>query len=131
MDTSNFAIGCILSQKHNGGLHSVTFHSRKMELAEKNYDIHDKELLKVVDAFKHWRPYCHGNRFPILVFTDYQNLRYFTTSKVLDQCQVHWGEKLLEFDFRIVYRAGSEIAKPNTLSRRSEYVVGGRGNLSY
>jgi hypothetical protein len=89
MDASNFAIGCILSQKHNGQLHPVAFHLRKMEPAEKNYDIHDKELLAVVEAFKHWRPYCHGARFPILVFTDHQSLRYFTTSKVLNQRQVH------------------------------------------
>jgi hypothetical protein len=74
-----------------------------MEPAEKNYDIHDKELLAVVEAFEHWQPYCHGARFPILVFTDYQNLRYFTSSKVLNQCQVQWAEKLSEFDFRIVY----------------------------
>jgi hypothetical protein len=35
-NASNFAIGCILSQKHNGQLHPVAFHSRKMEPAEKN-----------------------------------------------------------------------------------------------
>jgi hypothetical protein len=52
-ETSNFAIGYILSQKHNGQLHPVAFHSRKMEPAEKNYDIHAKELLAVVEAFKH------------------------------------------------------------------------------
>jgi hypothetical protein len=46
-----------------------------MELAEKNYDIEDKELLVVVEAFKHWWPYCHGARFLILVFTDHQNLQ--------------------------------------------------------
>jgi hypothetical protein len=88
-DASNFAIGCIPSQKHNGRLHPVAFHSRKMELAEKNYDIHDIELLAVVEAFKHWRPYCHGAKYPIMVFTNHQNLRYFTTSKVLNQRQVH------------------------------------------
>jgi hypothetical protein len=88
-DTSNFAVGCKISQKHAGKLHLIAFHSRKMELAEKNYDIHDKELLAVVEAFKHWRPCCHGARFPILVFTDHQNLWYFTTSKILNQCQVH------------------------------------------
>jgi hypothetical protein len=54
MDTGNFAIGCILSQKYVGKLHPVAYHSRKMELAEKNYDIEDKELLVVVEAFKHW-----------------------------------------------------------------------------
>jgi hypothetical protein len=70
-DVSNFAIDCILSQKHVRKLHPVSYHSRKMEPAEKNYDIHDKELLAVVEAFKHWQPYCHGAKFPILVFTNH------------------------------------------------------------
>jgi len=33
-------------------MHPVAFHSRKFQLAEINYEIHDKELLAVVDAFK-------------------------------------------------------------------------------
>jgi hypothetical protein len=74
-----------------------------MELVEKNCDIHDKEILTVIEVFKHWRPYCHGSCFPILVFIDYQNLHYYTTSKVLNQHQVHWAEKLSKFDFRIIY----------------------------
>jgi hypothetical protein len=129
-DASNFAIGWILFQKHVGKLHPVAYHSRKMELVQWNYDIHHKERLALVEAFEHWRPYCHGARFPILVFTDHQNLRYFTTSKVLNQREVHWAEKPLEFDFRIIYLAGSKNGKPDALSRCSEYAVGARGNLS-
>jgi hypothetical protein len=98
-----------------------------MEPAEKNYDIHDKELLAVVEAFKHWRPYCHGVKYPILVFTDHQNLRNFTTSKILNQRHVHWAEKLSEFDFQIVYQAGSKNGTPDTLNRRPEYAVRGGG----
>jgi hypothetical protein len=128
-DARNLAIGCILSQKHEGSLHPVAFHSRKMELAEKNYDINNEELLVVVEAFKHWRPYCHGAQFPILVFTNHQNLRYFTTLKVLNQRQVYWAEKLSEFDFQIVYWAGSRNGKLDALSRHSEYTMGGEGEL--
>jgi hypothetical protein len=77
IDASNFAIGCILSQKYMGNLHLVAYHLRKMELAEKKDDIHDKELLVVVEVFKHCRPYCHGACFLNLVVTDYQNLYHF------------------------------------------------------
>jgi dUTP pyrophosphatase len=59
-----------------------------------------------------------------MVFTDYQNLYYFTTSKVFNQCEVHWKGKLCEFDFWIVYRAGSKKRKPDVLSRSSEYALG-------
>jgi len=60
-DASDFAIGVVLSQRdEEGKLHPVAFHSRKFQPAEINYEIQDKELLSVVDTFKHWRHYCEG-----------------------------------------------------------------------
>jgi hypothetical protein len=47
--------------------------------------------------------------------------------KVLNQRQVHWAEKLSEFDFRIVYRAGSKNGEPYALSRHLEYAMGAGG----
>ena len=84
-DASDFAIGAVLSQRDSEGkLHPVTFHSRKFSPVEINYEIHDKELLAIVDAFKHWRRYCEGAEHQIQVFTDHHNLEYFTTSKALN-----------------------------------------------
>jgi len=55
-DASDFAIGAVLSQRdEENQLHPVVFHSRKLQPAEINYEIHDKELLAIVDTFKHWR----------------------------------------------------------------------------
>jgi len=85
-DASDFVIGAILSQQdEDGRLHPVAFHSRKFQSAEINYEIHDKELLAVVDAFKHWRRYCEGATHQVQVFSDHQNLEYFTTTKVLNR----------------------------------------------
>jgi len=53
-DASDFAIGAILSQWNNEErLHPVAFHYGKFQPAEINYEIHDKELLAIVDALKH------------------------------------------------------------------------------
>ena len=84
-DASNFTLGCVLSQRHRGlgQLHPVAFHSRKMLPAEQNYDIHDKEMLAIVDAFKVWRHYCHGER-TIPVYTDHNNLKYLMDAKTLN-----------------------------------------------
>ncbi|CCF47916.1 hypothetical protein NDA14_006663 [Ustilago hordei] len=46
-DASDFAIAGVLKQEHEGCWHPVAFYSRKMSSAEKNYEIHDKELLAV------------------------------------------------------------------------------------
>jgi hypothetical protein len=52
-DASDYAIGAYLIQiGKDGKLHSVAFYSKKMFLAEMNYDIHDKEFLAVVTAFQ-------------------------------------------------------------------------------
>jgi len=130
-DASDFAIGAVLSQRDDENrLHPVAFHSRKFTPAEINYEIHDKELLAIVDAFKHWRRYCEGATHQVQVFSDHQNLEYFTTTKVLNRRQARWAQELAGIDFRIYYRPGTQNGKPDALSRRSEYrpEKGGVGN---
>jgi len=121
-DASDFALGAILSQRDaENRLHPVVFHSRKFTPAEINYEIHDKELLAIVDAFKHWRRYCEGAINQVEVFLDHQNLEYFTTTKILNRRQARWAQELAGIDFKIYYRPGTQNGKPDALSRRSEY----------
>jgi len=121
-DASDFAIGAVLSQRDDEvRLHPVAFHSRKFQPAEINYEVHDKELLAVVDAFKHWRRYCEGAAHQVQVLSDHQNLEYFMTTKVLNRRQARWAQELAGIDFRIYYRLGTQNGKPDALSRRSEY----------
>jgi hypothetical protein len=66
---------------------------------------YERELIGLVLAIRHWRPYLWGRRF--LVRTDHFSLKY-----LLDQClatipQYHWVGKLLGFDFFVKYKAGS------------------------
>jgi len=85
-DSSDLALGAVLSQRDDENrLHPVVFHSRKFQPAEINYEIHDKELLAVVDTFKHWRRYCEGATNQVQVYSDHQNLEYFTMTKVLNR----------------------------------------------
>lgn len=52
-DASDYAIGATLSQPdEQGRLHPIAYYSRKMSPPERNYDVHDKELLAIVTAFK-------------------------------------------------------------------------------
>jgi hypothetical protein len=54
-DASDFAHGAVLSQiQETKRLHPVAYHSRKFKPAEINYDVHDKEMLAIVTAFKEW-----------------------------------------------------------------------------
>ena len=119
-DASDFALGSVLSQpKENGLLYPVAFHSRKFEAAEINYEIHDKELLAIVDSFEHWRHFLEGSPHQIIVYNDHKNLTYFQNARVLNRRQARWAQFLTRFDFLIVYRPAIHQGKADALSRRS------------
>jgi len=119
---SDFALGAVLSQRDEGNrLHPVAFHSRKFMPAEINYEIHDKELLAIVDSFKHWHRYLEGAKHQVQVFSDHQNLEYFTTTKVLNRRQARWAQEIASIDFKIYFHPGSKNGKPDDLSRWTEY----------
>ena len=120
-DASDFGVAGILSQQDSGGQwHPIAFWSRKMIDAERNYEVHDQELLAIVEAFKQWRHYCEGNAFPIEVITDHDNLRAFMKVKQLNKRQARWAMKLSMYDFSITHRAG-RLNAADAPSRRPDY----------
>lgn len=118
-DASDYALGAVCSQPDSAGiLHPIAFHSRKLLPAEMNYQIYDKELLAVVDAFKHWRHYLEFSAEPTTVITDHKNLEYFNTTRNLTRRQVRWSEILSDYNFQIIYRPGKQNAAADALSRK-------------
>jgi hypothetical protein len=88
-DISDYAIKVYINQiGEDGKLYPVAFYSRKISLAEANYDIYNKELLAIVAAFQKWRVYLERPKHTVKVFTDYKNLTYFITTKKLNRRQV-------------------------------------------
>src|SRR3954449_578552 len=75
-DTSEGALGAILSQKQEDKWRPVAFLSKTLNLTECNYEIYDKELLVIISTFNKWQQYLIGVK-EIEVFTDHQNLTYF------------------------------------------------------
>ena len=54
-DASDYALGAILSiHTSDDEIQPVAFHSQTFTTLELNYDMHDKELLAIFDAFKVW-----------------------------------------------------------------------------
>jgi len=124
-DSSNFAIGAILSQTlpKDNKVHPVAFFSRSLNAAERNYPIYDKELLAIVDALEQWRHLLKGTDTPFTIFSDHRNLLYQKKPEKMTQRLVRWSLFLSEFNFKIVYRAGSNNGKPDALSRRPDYAL--------
>ena len=97
----------------------MAYRSKTMQDAECNYDIHDKELLAIIQAFTEWKRYIRGSPKPVRVLTDHKNLVNFMKTKELSERQARWKILLSQYNFRIEYRPGKEGGKPDALTRRA------------
>jgi len=128
-DASDYALAAILSiQLENGEIHPVAFHSRSFNPTELNYDVHDKELFAIFEAFRIWRHYLDGSALPVDVVTDHKNLEYFATTKILNRRQARWSEYLCQFNLIIRFRPGKLGTKPDALTRRWDVYAKEGGN---
>jgi len=130
-NASDYALAAILSiMTKDNEIHPIAFHSRTFSAPELNYDVHDKELLAIFEAFKMWRHYLEGSASAIDVVTDHKNLEYFSTTKILTRRQARWSEYLSQFNLVIRFRPGRLGTKPDALTRRWD-VYPKRGDNSY
>src|SRR5258708_17415837 len=120
-DASGYAIGAALCQDHGNGLQPCAFLSRKMNDHERNYAVHEQELLAIVHALREWRHYLLGNR--IIIITDHRSLQYLSTQFKLSARQTRWSEFLQQFDYEIRYRPGRDNQVPDSLSRRPDHML--------
>jgi len=90
-DSSDFATGAVLSQQSmvDGKWHPVAFYSKSLSSVERNYEIHDKEMLAIICALEEWRHFLEGATHPVEIWTDHKNLEYFMTAKKLNHRQAH------------------------------------------
>ena len=121
-NSSGYATGAVLSQLQNESWRPVAFYSKSLSDVERNYDIHDRELLSIMRALSEWQKYLHGSPFEI--HSDHKNLQYFMSNQKLNCCQARWALELSEFNFSLLHKPGSSITCTDTLSRRPDYDKG-------
>ena len=69
-------------------VHLIAFHSYTLTAVELNYNIYNKKLLAIFEAFKIWQYYLEDPAYSINIVTNYKNFEYFSTTKVLIWRQV-------------------------------------------
>ncbi len=79
VDASAFTTGAILYQEHEGTKRKrlVGYHSQTFNLAERNYDIYDREFLAIIRGLENWRHLLVRSPHPVIVLTDHNNLQYW------------------------------------------------------
>ena len=97
----------------------AAFYSAKMSPAQRNYPIHEQELLAGVGTMLRHREILQGTHFTWV--TDHRNLEYVLTQRNLSGRQARWMEKLSSFDFKVQYVPGEDNVLPDALSRLYEF----------
>ena len=65
-DASNYAVGAVVSQLHNGMERPIAFDSRALNSAEQKYSVGEREALACVWACERWHMYVYGRSFTLL-----------------------------------------------------------------
>jgi len=111
-DASGEGFGAVL---HQGGgplaYFSRPFAARHLKLAA-----YERELIGLVQAVRHWRPYLWGCHF--LVRTDHYSPKFLLDQRLSTVPQPQWISKLFDFDFSVEYRPGRLNTVADALSRR-------------
>ncbi len=123
-DSFNYVNNEVLSQYNDEELlHSIAFYSKNISSAECNYEIYDKKLLIIIQAFKHWWLKLKLTDISIKMFIDHQALISLMKDKELSRHQIHWVQKLADFNFKIIYWSDKQNIKIDALTRRADFVL--------
>jgi hypothetical protein len=93
-------------------------------MVERNYEIHDMEMLAIVQALEEWHHYLEGVRHPIEIWTDHKNFEYFCTTQKLNHHQARWSLYLSHFDFSLQHKPGRSMGKPDALFWHADHGSG-------
>jgi len=91
---------------------------------ERNYEIHDKEMLAIIRGLENWRHLLEDAHFKFEIWTDHKNLEYFMKTQKLNRRQARWVLYLSRFDFTLKHVPETKIGKADGLSRRPDWKVG-------
>ena len=114
-DASNEAAGGVLSQEVDGVERVVAYYSKTFSPPQRNYCVTRRELLAVILAVTHFRPYLYGRKFTLR--TDHASLIWLYKRTEPSHQIARWLELLAEFEFTMEHRAGSKHANADGLSR--------------
>ena len=114
-DASDVGLGAVLVQEEGGIRQSVAFASRKLNAAERNYSVIEKECLAIVWAIDKFYRYLYGIEFSLE--TDHKQLVYLNKSKTLNSRLMRWALRLQPYRFNVTAIKGKSNLIADYLSR--------------
>ena len=84
-DMSEYAMGGVLSMKcKDEKWRPVAFILKSLNEAERNYEIHDREMLAIIRCLDEWRHLLEGTQSKLKIWSNHKNLEYFMSSQKLN-----------------------------------------------
>ena len=116
-DASDIAIGAALTQfsEEDQTDHPVSYFSKILSPAERNYSVTERELLAVLKAVQHYRTYLEGTHFKVI--TDHASLKWLTRLDNPSGRLARWSTMLSQYDMEISHRKGKLNVVADALSR--------------
>ena len=114
-DASNYGIGAVFSQIQDGKEVFISYSSRNLNAAERNYSAIEREALAIVYGIKRYRHYLQDNQFEII--SDHRPLLWLETHKDEKSRLRRWAIELSSLKYKITYKPGKEHANADFLSR--------------
>lgn len=111
VDANQYALGGVLEQEGR----PIAYGSRALNAAERRYSTIDRELFAIVWATRLWRHYLLGRHFK--VYSDHKPLRGIIRVKDATARILRFHQRLSEYNYEIIYRAGKQNTNADALSR--------------
>jgi hypothetical protein len=116
-DASGSGFGAVLHQDDG----PVAFFRRTIAAHHAKLPAYERELIGLVKAVRHWRPYLWGHSF--LIRMDHFSLKFILDQRLTTIHQHMWVRKLFGYDFQVEYRQGKFNIVADALSRHNEDVL--------
>lgn len=110
-DASSVAVGAVLSQFDK----PIQYASKTLNAAQRNYSTIERELFAIIFALETFRHYLLG--FEFILYSDHKPLIYLFNSKRHQSKLYRWRTCLSDYNFKILYKSGSQNIVADALSR--------------
>ena len=114
-DASQFTVGAVLSQEHDGKERVIAYMSKTMNKSELQYCTTRKELLAVITALKHFHIYLIGQK--VRLRTDNSAVSWIRTLKNPTGQVFRWLQYIETYDLSVTHRPGRSHGNSDALSR--------------
>lgn len=115
-DASDYGIGAVLVQLDESGAEKpIGYMSKKLNTAQRNYSVTERECLAAIEAIKKFRCYLELQEFEVI--TDHSSLIWLMKQPDLSGRLARWVLKLQSYNFTVSHRKGKDHIVPDALSR--------------